>query len=223
MDIKTHLQHLDLTLPVLVAVVAVLYQRYYKSGAVPREGALVPTKAPIDGETYYVLDTTNRDSAANLIATVKQQVRRILDYLHTMVESGSITDSDMRAATERLLAKHNGGTHLYIHELDPAETEAIAYNRNKSEAIFVCLRQQPPYKDLASCDTILFIILHELAHSMQDGYAPLVNGHTQHNKRFRDYEAFLMRIAQQLRFLIPQNIPNRLHCGRIMPQPADAP
>ena len=65
----------------------------------------------------------------------------------------------------------------------------------------------------------MFVALHELAHSMQYNYAKNQNGQTLHDTEFRKCEEFLLNIGKHLGMIIPENIPNRLHCGYSMPNP----
>lgn len=177
------------------------------------------TFSTLDGNSYYVQNTSNATDAANLIAQLQNSVKRTMNYIHQL----NIEDLSphIQQGVKVLKKKHPYGSNVNIYELNPQKSQAIAYNQNKSD-LFICLREQPPYDTLASHDTVLFIVLHELAHTMQPGYAKHHNGKTIHDAQFRQSEHFLMNTAKKLGLIYPSNIPGRKHCGRVMPDPNTA-
>ena len=192
----------------------------YNKIKLTKDANLIETFSTHDSKKYYVMPTSNSTNAANLISDLVRSLQHIIVYIEQMDKSH--IDTSLRDCIRLLLDKHPHGKYLNIHELNPNDTQAIAFNRNKSEHIFICLRRDPPNEQLAELDTVLFISLHELAHSMQLGYAETEDGQTVHDREFRQCEQFLFDVARHLNMLIPENIPSRTHCGQTMPNPNTA-
>ena len=182
---------------------------------------LPPTKSTIDGMQYRVMPTANAVDAANQLSRVRSSVERVL------VELKNIRSHPFNVAdgVRRLLKKHPNASSVDVVELDPRDAkQTIAFNEGKSTQIFLCMRQNPPSDMLGPDDVLLYIVLHELAHSMIEGFAPMTNdGQTIHDQNFRDHNEYLNFIASSLGLMRPSNVPGQPHCGVIMPDPAESP
>lgn len=181
---------------------------------------LVPVQSSIDGRPHFVLADRSA-AAADALARLRINIDKILKQVAAEVGTGDRREAGRVRLLGRLSA--NG---LNIIELDYDKHDTIAINRNKSEVVLMCLRRDPlgsePDTTIGEDDTLLFIAIHELAHSMVDGFALNFNGQTVHNAEFRDYEQYLMRIAASLGLLSPKSIPGRTHCSKRMPNPDEA-
>ena len=182
---------------------------------------LPPTKSTIDGLEYRVMPTANAVDAANQLSRVRQAVDRVLAELKS-IRSHPFNVAD---GVRHLLQKHPNASSVRLIELDPRDAEqTIAYNEGKSTQIYLCMRQNPPTDQLGPDDVLLYIVLHELAHSMIPGFAPMTSdGHTVHDQNFRDHNEYLNFIASSLGLIRPSNVPGQPHCGVIMPDPAESP
>lgn len=178
----------------------------------------VSVQSTIDQQVYDVLPHTDALAAADALARLHANIELVLAQVKKEL---SVVDR-LTAARVRLfdrIAQHG----IRIRELDPDVYDSIAVNRNKSESILICLRSNPPDDNtMGGDDTLLFIAIHELAHSMIGDFASLINGHTVHNSEFRQCERYLMDIASSLGLLSPKTIPGRVHCSKIMPDPETA-
>jgi len=89
----------------------------------------------------------------------------------------------------------------------------VLHTLNKNN-IFICLREFKGKEKLAAEDVVLFIALHELAHSMTAHYDPSVGGHTVHSGIFKRHEAYMHNVASGLfGFFDSKSVVNRNHCG----------
>lgn len=179
---------------------------------------LVETMSTIDNRAYLVLRANNL-AAANALARLRINVERVVER----ALNNSTSDNRYHEPTVLLTTRlHKHGLNLV--ELNPEKEDAIAINKNKGEIVFICMRREPPFDmSVSSDDILLFIALHEMAHAMNVAYAPMRNGHSVHDKEFRENEAFLMRAAKQLGLLDPSVVPGRTHCRYQMPNPSAAP
>lgn len=212
-----------LLIPLLISGGLYFYLRKYqytaaKNIATTKEASdLIETMSTIDSKSYYVLKSSNTKDAANLIAKLHASVQKIITHIEQM----DIDDLsyDIQQGIQALTSKHPHGTNIDLYELNPNQSDALAYNRNKS-SIFLCLRKDPAVSDkLANHDTVLFVVLHELAHTMQTKFASSIQGKTVHDENFRRLERFLMSISEKLSLLHPKSVPGRTHCGQLMPNP----
>lgn len=185
---------------------------------------LVGVVSSIDNKTYFVQPTKNSLDASNALARAVESAVRIIDHLDNRVQTApmDLTD-DMRRGVRLLTSKHPHGANMFVSELAPRNmVNAIAANQNKSQSIFICIRKRPPEDTIVSDAHILYVLLHELAHSMCDEYAEERNGRTVHNADFRRKEAYLYQVAFEFGLLNPSTIPGTMMCGYEMPNPGSA-
>jgi len=173
------------------------------------KGGLVEALSSIDNRKYYVMNTNNKVDAANLLATTRQRIDAVLRQLAEI----KIHPANVRAGVKRILKKHPTAQNVNLYEMNSEVEDGLAYNLNKNN-IFICLREFKGKEKLAAEDVVLFIALHELAHSMTSHYDPNVGGHTVHSKIFKEHEVYLHDVASNLfGFFDSKLVPGRAHCG----------
>jgi hypothetical protein len=218
MDLNTT----DSQTAVAVAAAAALGLAVYAAAAAHSEEVPVPppTRSSIDGRLYHVMPTANAVEAANQLCRIREDVDRVLQYLRRQPAHPAEVEDGVR----RLLHKHPNADNLRLIELDPRHAKrTLAFNENKSAHIFVCMRQHPPSEQLGPDDVLLYIVLHELAHSMINSYAPTnTQGQTVHDQNFRTHNEYLNAVAEQLGLLRPGKVPGQPHCGVLMPDPKES-
>lgn len=196
-----------------------------------RRQKLVPVQSTVDGLRYFVRSTSNGQDAADMLARVKAKMKAVLLEMKRRARIETDLPDEIRRGVLRALERHEDGRRIEIHELNPDEVPHLAINNSKGRSVFVCLAKSRGVNglmtdststkalgesklDLGNEDVVLFISLHELAHSMTRDYDPLgTNGSTDHSDAFFRQEAFVMKIAQDLGLLDPSSIPGRTHCG----------
>lgn len=172
----------------------------------------------IDGSKYLVLKTENSKEAADALARLAQNIGKVVEHLKSKKEAYSRYKAAIDTMLQRLAV-----TGINFVELDYSSNDAIAINQNKNEEIAICLRRNPPNDTTVADDQVLlYIALHEIAHSMTTAYAASFQNHTVHSREFRENENFLMSIASTLNLLRPATIPGMVHCRFSMPDPANA-
>jgi hypothetical protein len=183
-------------------------------------GSTLQTSA-VDGNSYIVIDDKVSGEAADTLARVRIQLNNLIRH----VVQGRNDENYQRysAGIDTMIRRLRETGGLNLVELDYRTSDAIAINSNKNEQIAICMRRNPPYDNTVADDTIiLYIAIHELAHSMLSQFASSFGGHTVHSREFRDHEAFLLRTAETMGMLRPADIPGRTHCRLQMPDPANA-
>jgi hypothetical protein len=179
---------------------------------------LIKQRASLDQRMYYVLrDQPRAPEAANMLATVSRDIQLVLNHLQKVLDQNSLDDT-IRGNVALLLKRYPYTDHVY--ELDSGDTAntSIAYNENKAERIFVCLRREKGNAELGDANAVMYVMLHELAHTMVSEYDPVgAYGQTVHSPEFRKCEKFMHETAQQLGLLNISAARGKPHCGAVIP------
>jgi hypothetical protein len=174
------------------------------------------TRSAVDNEDYYVLkDRNNKLEAANMLARAHAALRDLVAELKRR-RVAKLVPADLEKNVDTLIKRtERGGINLY--ELVP-DARTIAENRNKGEMIFVCMRQDATGSELGDFDTLLYVLFHELAHSMKTEYDDEnADGSTNHSAEFHKCEQYLYKIAEEKRLFDAAKMPMRKHCGARIP------
>jgi hypothetical protein len=128
----------------------------------------------LDGAQYLVRNRKDKLVAANMLATIKQNLQSIVEYLR----QNNMADSKVK----RLVRKYNPNK---ISESLP-NTNYTSYSVNKGEKLVFCIRSKKTHK-LVDINTMMFVAIHELAHVMTKSI-----GHTD---EFWDNMKYLLKKA----------------------------
>ena len=123
-------------------------------------------RAAFDDQTYQVQELPDKQDAAELLAQLRANILKIRDEYKK--SDGSMADPPIRRFVERFnpesLVENDMGS------------DSTAYSENKGDVIVVCLRDktQPPKFPLIDKNTLMFVLLHEMAHIMTEtiGHTP---------------------------------------------------
>jgi hypothetical protein len=119
-----------------------------------------PVKAS-DGRSYKVQDLPNKQEAAERMSRIRSKLIKICDHCK----------DEQDEAYRRLASRFNPD----VLEENDITADSTSYSENKGEKIVVCLRDKtaPPYP-LIEENTIMFVLIHELAHLMTEsvGHTP---------------------------------------------------
>ncbi len=109
-----------------------------------------------DGNRYCVREREKLELAANLLATVAEKCKNMVDYMKNKYPD------DVRV--KRLVEGFNPKK---ISETLPT-SELTAYSENKGEKIAFCLNTTKNGNKLIDINTLTFVALHELSHIMTE-------------------------------------------------------
>lgn len=124
----------------------------------------------VNGETYCVRDTKNKNKSANLIAKVSEKCKKLVDYC-----------KDKYPKDERIKRLYDKFDPNKMSETLP-NSEYTAYSENKGEKLAFCLNTYKNKQKLIDINTLMFVAIHELSHIMTKS-----EGHKQefwHNFKF---------------------------------------
>lgn len=176
---------------------------------------LIEVSVDEDGQlvSYYVQNHTNSAQTAALLSLTRKRLFRLLNHLN------ETTDSDippkLLTGIRRMILKHCN--RIKISELDSSVHSVVAFNHNKGQHIYLCLRQCPTCIDLAQQDHVYIVAMHELAHSAMTAFEPMKNGSTQHGPEFRAYERYLAIVSEQIGIVKLSNVIGGAYCDITIP------
>jgi hypothetical protein len=167
-----------------------------------------------DGGVYYVVPGPHTMDAANSLA----RLRRSLMKVYTKAITSPPPQQQMlRDGLANLKSRYAHPEYITVYELDSTRNDDIAFNQNKRDGIFICIRKDLNTMEIADDETLLHIGVHELAHSMQSHSAPLgSNGETRHDAEFDAFNQLLKAHAIDLGLLGGFDMTRTTHCGKII-------
>jgi hypothetical protein len=125
----------------------------------------VSLKSSLDGKTYKVQNLPDKQEACDMMARIRKNLVSIVERF-----DGDI-NYKQDEPYQRLIARFNPDN-LEENDMD---ADSTSYSENKGEKIVVCLRDKTkaPNYPLVDDNTVMFVVLHELAHLMTQS-----TGHT---------------------------------------------
>lgn len=141
----------DLFFYIFLAFILLLCLRiYYESDAFNLK-CIIASK---DGNRYCVREREKLELAANLLASVTEKMKNMVNYM-----------KEKHPRDERTIRLVDGFDPKRISETLPT-SELTAYSENKGEKIAFCLNTTKEGNKLIDLNTLTFVALHELSHIM---------------------------------------------------------
>ena len=109
-----------------------------------------------DGKIYQMQNLPDKQEACEKMSLVRKNLEKLID--HYKQDTATISDPRVKVLVERFKPDNMCENNI--------DADSTSYSENKGDKIVVCLRDKaPPYK-LVDENTIMFVILHEMAHLM---------------------------------------------------------
>ena len=135
-------------------------------------------KSTVDGRKYLVRNLPDKQAASDMIATVRSNLVKLAQELKKK-NKGNID-------IERMINNFNPNNIVESEK----NNKFTSYSINKGEKTVYCMRSRDDKNKLVKINTMMFVALHELAHTMSKSI-----GHT---KEFWDNFRILLRNAIKL-------------------------
>jgi len=165
---------------ILFLIVYIFYNNtYYKDN-------LITQTATVDNEEYLVRNVEDKSKAANTLATIKNNIKKLVLHL-----KNNIYKHDGEKEYINNLVKRT--KQINIMET-PADEKNTSYTINKGEKIVICLRSKF-LNELHDINTIMYVVIHELAHVACPEY-----GHT---PLFKKIFIFLLKESYKINIYTP--------------------
>ena len=117
---------------------------------------LVSVKSNRTGETYQVQDLPDKQAACEFMANVQDKIGVLIDKYKS--DPNASSDPRVKTMIERFNPQN-------MCEND-INSDSTSYSENKGDKIVICLRSKEKPYPLADENTVMFVVLHELAHLM---------------------------------------------------------
>jgi hypothetical protein len=109
-------------------------------------------KSSVDGNTYQVQKTEDMEESADLLAKIVERLNLLVKHLEKAYPGDERTHMISMNYDPKSIVEGND---------DPKYT---SYSINKGEKIVLCLRTRDKNNDLMDLNTMMFVVLHEIAH-----------------------------------------------------------
>jgi len=126
---------------------------------------LVDVKSTVDGQTYRVRDMKDKQNAADLLARVRQRMKKLMIHLQSTYPD--------KPQVKRLVQRFKADPSRILESTPDAEH--TSYSVNKGEKVHLCLRhRQGGDESLVDENVMMFVTLHEMGHMITDsiGHEP---------------------------------------------------
>ena len=138
---------------ILSALIIIIFIKIYFSSDMSNLKCIT---SDVDGNKYCVRERLKLEMAADLLATVTQKMKKLVGFMQKTYPTYE--------NVQRLIKNFNPQT---IIENDP-DSEHTAYSENKGEKIAFCLNTTKKGDTLIDENTLTFVAIHELAHTMSE-------------------------------------------------------
>lgn len=168
-----------ITIIILLIFIMIFSYWIYKKSLTKNQ---VYVKSDIDNSLYLVRDVPDKYHAANMLAKIKQNIRKIIDYTHKNIDKYKDYKDYITQMKNKLIE---------INIIESSEDSIYtSYSVNKGEQIVFCLRTKRTKNEIHDLNLMMYVVLHELAHVAcpEFGHTPL----------FKKIFAFLCQVAIDL-------------------------
>ena len=148
---------------------------------------VVSVESSVDKKTYIVRNMPDRQSAADMLARIREKLNRVVAHLRSKFPN--------LPCVKRLGERYRGDPER-MTESTP-DSKYTSYSVNKGEKIYFCLRQRNNREELVQENVMMFVSLHELSHIMTESI-----GHT---PEFWHTFAFVLREAATIGIYEPRD------------------
>jgi predicted metal-dependent hydrolase len=142
---------------ICIILITILYIHFEN-----KQSDVVYVKSKIDNRKYLVRNLNDKQEASDLLATIRRNLVRLTQELKKKNKNNVDVD--------RMINNFNPNN---ISESDK-NNKYTSYSVNKGEKIVFCVRSRDERNKLVKLNIMMFVALHELAHTMTESI-----GHTE--------------------------------------------
>jgi hypothetical protein len=117
---------------------------------------IVQVRSERDGNLYNVQNLPDKEEAANKMAEIRSNLDNLIETYKN--DPSRMADPRIKVMVERFKPEN-----MYENDMNDNST---SYSENKGEKIVVCIRDKRPGYPFVDTNTVMFVILHEMAHLM---------------------------------------------------------
>jgi len=120
----------------------------------PRKTTAVQSKT--DGKTYNVQNLPDKQEACERMAKIRANLEKLVQMYKD--DPSAMADPRVKIMVERF-----NPSNMMENDID---ADTTSYSENKGEVIVVCLRDKRHPYPFVDENTVMFVLLHEMAHLM---------------------------------------------------------
>ena len=145
---------------------------------------IIKVTSSVDGKQYNVRDLPDKQKAADLLASVRRKLEKLINNLRQRYPH--------KPQVIQLNQKFEAEPRRF-YEATP-DSEHVSYSVNKGDSIHLCLRQKDEKKEpLVEENVMVFVALHEMGHVIT---SPSVESH---GPEFWNNFGWLLREAEEIK------------------------
>lgn len=148
----------------LITIIFIILYLFYNN--VYKYDNLTKVTSYIDNYEYWVRDNNDKIQAANTLAKIKINMKKLIEYLKLNINKFPENMSYIKDLIMRT-------KHINIMET-PQDEKYTSYTINKGEKIVFCLRSKV-FEQIHDMNTLMYVVIHELGHvgCPEYGHTPL--------------------------------------------------
>lgn len=190
---------------ILLAIIFLIYIIYF----IYKENDVVYVKSNVDNNTYIIRRGHSKDQkylqdSADILAHINQRIILLITHL----DAKFITNNDINHNIEKLKTSFN---HSILSEA-AIDKRYTTFTVNKQD-MHICLRTRDSHEKPYDINTLMYVILHELAHLCN--YNKEGDPITGHGDEFKKIFKFLVKEAINLQIYeyIDYQLQPKEYCG----------
>jgi hypothetical protein len=116
----------------------------------------VEVRSRRDGKVYRVQNLPDKQEACDRISKLRENLEKLVDNYKS--DPSAMADPRIKVLVSRFNPENFTENDL--------TSDTTSYSENKGEKIVVCIRDKAPPHKFADENTVMFVLLHEMAHLM---------------------------------------------------------
>jgi hypothetical protein len=140
----------------------------------------------VEGKKYKVLEElNNKDNSANILNNVDKSIKDLIQFIENKYTDEYINSIDGKYNQKKEILKQikrrlksTYSTNSLKENYPSQEKTDVSYNLNKGSTIALCLRNYKNPENFHEYNEILFVALHEIAHSINCNEEALMCGNS---------------------------------------------
>lgn len=117
---------------------------------------LVPVKSERNQKVYQVQNLPDKQQACEMMANIHDKLETLMNRYKN--DPNTASDPRVRTMIDRFKPENMCENNI--------DADSTSYSENKGERIVVCLRDKKKPYPLVDENTVMFVVLHEIAHLM---------------------------------------------------------
>ncbi len=140
----------------ILVIIYVLYQKYPKN--------MIYVVSNIDNVKYLVRNTNDKLEAANMLATLKNIIRKIVDYIMAKINNKQFANTQRYITYKPYILTLESKIKTVEIKETPENSNYTSYTVNKGDEIVFCIRSKTKPYNIHDINLITYVLLHEIAH-----------------------------------------------------------